>query len=352
MSVDRAAADEMMQIEGDWCYYYVSGEGGQKHIINSAQKRVIGKKGTAEQGKENDGRNPMIGGNMELKGTRTEKNLWAAFVAESQVRNMYIYFADAAREAGLHDVADVFYELAANEGEHANKEFEFLGGIGDVRANIEKAAEWEHREHQEVYPEFARGAREEGFCEIADFFERMSKVEGTHEQRCQDLLKSLDGIEKFKGRTVLRSSTAMAQTTLPNQANIAGFVHGGDLIKMMDSAAGVAAVRHCQKDVVTARVQQINFHRPVRVGSLVLINAQLTFVSRSSTEVRVELDTESPLTGKRSRALTAYFIMVAVDKDGNPTEVPPLLISTEEQEKLFNEGKARYEAHKQSMAEN
>ena len=179
----------------------------------------------------------MLERQMELKGTKTERNLWAAFAAESQARNRYIYFADAARETGHHDVADVFYELAANEGEHAKKEFEFLGGIDDVRSNVEKAAGHEHHEHEKVYPEFARVAREEGFPEIADFFERMSKVEGTHEQRCLDLLKSLDGIEQFQGRTVLRSAIAMAQTTLPNQANIAGFVHGGDLMKMMDSAA-------------------------------------------------------------------------------------------------------------------
>lgn len=287
---------------------------------------------------------------MELKGSKTEQYLWTAFAAESQARNRYIYFADAAREAGLHDIADVFYELAANEGEHARKEFEFLGGIGDVRSNIQEAAEGEHSEYERFYPECAQVAREEGFLEIADFFQRMSEVEGTHEQRCLALLRSLDGLEEFRGRTVLRSATAMAQVTLPDQANIAGFVHGGDLMKMMDNAAGVAAVRHCQKNVVTARVQEINFYRPVRVGSLVLINSRLTFVSTSSMEVRVEVHTESPITGKRSHALTAHFIMVAVDKDGNPTEVPPLLISTEEQERLFSEGKARYEGYKKSTA--
>jgi len=146
---------------------------------------------------------------------------------------------------------------------------------------------------------------------------------------------------------VHRSATAMAQTTLPHQANTLGFVHGGELMKMMDNAAGVAATRHCQKNVVLARVEEMNFHRPVRVGSLVLTNARLTFVSRSSMEVKVEVETESPLTGKKSPALTAYFVMVALDKEGNPTEVPPLLISTEEQEILYKEGKARYERHKE-----
>ena len=245
-------------------------------------------------------------------------------------------------------MADVFYELAANEGEHAKREFEFLGEIGDVRANVKKAADYERHEHMKIYPEFAKVAKEEGFVEIADFFERMSRVEGTHEQRCMDLLKSLDGIEEFKGRTVLRSLTTMAQTTLPNQANIAGFVHGGDLVKMMDGAAGVAAVRHCQRNVVTARVQEISFYHPIRVGSLVVINAQLTFVSHSSMEVRVNVHAESPLRGTRTHVAMAYFIMVAIDENGQPTEVPPLLISTEEQQRLFEEGKSRYEAYKKS----
>ncbi|MFC2039320.1 ferritin family protein, partial [Chloroflexota bacterium] len=302
--------------------------------------------------KANEKHDQVTGEAMEIEGTRTEENLWAAFAAESQVRNRYIYFADAAREVGLHNVADVFYELAANEGEHAKREFELVGGIGNVRANIEKAAEWEYREHAEIYPQFAQVAREEGFSEIANLFERMSEVEASHRQRCLDLLKDIDGVEEFKGRTVLHSATAMAETTLPHQANLAGFVHGGELMKMMDSAAGVAAVRHCQKNVVTARVEEINFYQPVRVGSLVLVNAQLTFVSRSSMEVRVELDAESPLSGKRSRALSAHFIMVGVEKDGNPTEVTPLLISTEEQQRLFNEGKARYLAQKRTRAKN
>jgi len=285
---------------------------------------------------------------MELKGSRTEANLRSAFVGESQARSRYLYFADAAREKGLHDVADVFYELAANEGEHGKQEFNFLGGIQDVKANIARAAEHELHEHEIVYPEFARTAREEGFPEIGDFFERMGRVEGAHRQRLLDLLRSIDGTEEFKGRTVARSATTLAQITSPAQANTAGFVHGGELMKMMDNAAGVAAVRYCQKDVVTARVEEINFHQPVRIGSVVLLNARVIFVSRSSMEVRVEVEMESPLHGKRSQALSAHFIFVAVDKEGKALEVPPLLISTEEQEKLFNEAKARHDARRKA----
>ena len=289
---------------------------------------------------------------MKLAGTKTEKNLWIAFAAESQAHTKYVYYGDIAREAGLHDIADVFYELSANEEEHARKELEFLGGIGEVGVNIEKSAQGERLEHEDVYPRFAREAREEELIEIAAFFERVGHVEATHEQRCRDLLKSLDGSEKFEGRTVLRSTTHMAQVMLPAQANPAGFVHGGELMKMVDNAAAVAAVRHCQRNVVLARVADIQFLRPVPVGSLVLIDARLTFVSRSSMEVTVELNTESLHIGEKNRALTACFIMVAQDEDGKPTEVPPLLISTEEQERLYEKGKARYEEYKKSKQPN
>ncbi len=285
---------------------------------------------------------------MDLKGTQTEKNLQAAFAGESQARNRYIFSGQIAREAGLDDVADVFFELAENEGEHARREFEFLGGLGDVKANIKKAIQGEHLEKEKIYPTFAKIAREEGFAEIADFFEKITKVEGTHEKRLQDLLKSLEGKKEFKGKTVMHSEVKMAQVMLPDQANPSGYVHGGEIIKLIDNAAGVVTARHSQQDVVLARVAEINFLAPVEVGNLVLVHAYLTFTSRSSMEVRIDLDAESLVTGERHRANVAYLIMVAIGEDGKPTEVPPLLISTEEQEKLFEEGRARYEAHKKS----
>ena len=286
---------------------------------------------------------------MNLRGSKTEENLKAAFAAESEARNRYIFFGDQARAAGLSHAADVFHELAANEGEHAKGEFDFLGGLGEIRANIEMAAEREHWEHENIYPNFARMAREEGFTEIADFFERMAKVEGIHEQRFRDLLKDLDGIEPFKGKTVLHSQTRMAQVILPGQANTSGYGHGGELMKLIDIAAGVAARRHSGKSVVTASVEELSFHKPVRIGSLVLIDARLTFVSRSSMEVKVEMDAEQPGSGERDRAVTAVFIMVAMDQNGRPAEVPPLLVSTEEQHRFYEIGKNRYDKYKEAQ---
>jgi len=285
---------------------------------------------------------------MELPGSKTERNLNAALAREAQARNRYLFSGDLAREAGLHHIADVFYEMAANEGEHAQKEFEFLGGLGDVRSAIEKAAQGERLECRNIYPAFAREARKEGFTRIAEFFERMSHAEGVHEERLRALLKDLDGVEAFRGKTVLRSATTVAQVTLPDMANPAGFVHGGELVKMIDNAAGVAAARHSQKNIVLARVAEIQFLHPVRVGSFVLIDARLTFTARSTMEVTVNLDAESPRSGKRRRAVTAVLIMVALDEKGRPAEVPPLLISTEEQQRLYEQGKNRYEAYKKS----
>lgn len=283
---------------------------------------------------------------MELKGSQTERNLRAAFAAESQARNRYVCYGDAAKDTGHPDVANIFYELAANEEEHARKDLEFLGFVGDLQRNLEESVAGEHLESEEIYPRFARIAMEEGFTEVGDFFERMTAVEATHEQRCRTILRSLETGEAFRGRPVLHSHTQMAQVTSPNQANPAGFVHGGELMKLIDNAAGVAAVRHSHENVVLVRVADIQFHEPVRVGNLVLLDARLTFVSRTSMEVRVVLEAESTRSGKRRLAVTAHLIMAARERDGQPAEVPPLLISTEAQQRFHDEGKARYEAYK------
>jgi len=139
---------------------------------------------------------------------------------------------------------------------------------------------------------------------------------------------------------------SLIQVMLPHQGNIAGNVHGGEIMKMMDTAAGVAAARHAHSNVVTAKVEELNFLRPVQIGELVFAHASLIFVSHTSMEVRVEVETENLVTEERHKALTASFIYVALDQTGKPTEVPPLLITTEEGQRLFEEGRKRYEARK------
>ena len=283
---------------------------------------------------------------MKLQGTQTEKNLRKAFANECQARSRYLFSAQVAREAGMHDTADIFTELAANEGEHARQEFEFLGGLGDVPSAIESAIQQEELEERNVYPAFARQARKEGFDSIAAFFERMAAVEGIHAQRLRDLLAAVKGEAAPPGRTAHHSTVHMAQVMMPDQANPSGYVHGGELIKIADNAAGVVAARHANRDIVLARVADIRFLAPVEVGNLVVTHGFLTFVSRSSMEVSVTMDVESLMTGEKSRALEACLIMVAIDDNGRPTAAPPLLISTEEQQLRYETGKARYEAYK------
>ena len=141
---------------------------------------------------------------MELKGSKTEQNLLAAFAGESQARNKYTYFATVAKEEGFEQIAEIFLETAENEREHAKKEFDFLKGIGATNANLKVAAEGEHYEWTQMYPEFERVAREEGFSEIADFFKEVGEVEEEHEKRYLALLKNLEGGKVFKKDKVVR----------------------------------------------------------------------------------------------------------------------------------------------------
>jgi rubrerythrin len=147
-----------------------------------------------------------IGGNnqMELKGSKTEKNLLAAFAGESQARNKYTYFASAAKKEGLEQISSIFLETADNEKEHAKRGFSFLKGIGDTKANLKAATGGEHHEWTGMYPEFERVAREEGFTQIADFFHEVAEVEEQHEKRYNALLKNLEEGKVFKKDEVVK----------------------------------------------------------------------------------------------------------------------------------------------------
>ena len=129
---------------------------------------------------------------MELKGSKTEANLWEAFAGESQARNKYTYFASAAKKAGYEQIAAIFEETAANEKEHAKMWFKALGGIGDTKANLAAAAEGENSEWTSMYPRMAQTAREEGFDHLAYLFEAVAAIEKEHEERYRKLLANLE----------------------------------------------------------------------------------------------------------------------------------------------------------------
>lgn len=135
---------------------------------------------------------------MDLKGSKTWKNLEAAFAGESQARNKYTYFASVAKKEGYQQIAAIFQETADNEKEHAKMALKFMEGIGDTKANLKAAAEGENYEWTSMYKEFAATAREEGFAEIAHFFEKVGEVEADHEKRYLALLENLEQDKVFK----------------------------------------------------------------------------------------------------------------------------------------------------------
>ena len=131
---------------------------------------------------------------MELKGSKTEKNLMAAFSGESEARNKYTYYASKAKKDGYVQIAKLFEETAANEKEHAKIWFKLLkDGIGATADNLADAASGENYEWTEMYPTFAKEAKEEGFDHIAYLFEQVAKIEKEHEERYKKLLANIEG---------------------------------------------------------------------------------------------------------------------------------------------------------------
>ena len=129
---------------------------------------------------------------MELKGSKTEKNLWAAFAGESQARNKYTYFASVAKKEGYEQIAAIFEATANNEKEHAKMWFKALGELGNTAENLLHAAIGENYEWTEMYEQFAQEAEEEGFTKIAAQFRMVAKIEKAHEERYRALLNNVE----------------------------------------------------------------------------------------------------------------------------------------------------------------
>ena len=136
---------------------------------------------------------------MELKGSKTEKNLQEAFAGESQARNKYTYYASRAKKEGYEQIAAIFLETAENEKEHAEIWFKYLhgGAVPTTEVNLKDAADGENFEHTEMYKRMAQEAREEGFMEIAAKFELIGKIEAEHEKRYLKLLENVKGGKVF-----------------------------------------------------------------------------------------------------------------------------------------------------------
>ncbi len=135
---------------------------------------------------------------MELKGTKTERNLMEAFAGESQARNKYTYFASVAKKEGYQQIAAIFEETANNEKEHAKLWFKALGELGDTAANLAAAAAGENYEWTDMYDRFAKEAAEEGFTALAAQFRMVAAIEKTHEERYRKLLANVEMQKVFE----------------------------------------------------------------------------------------------------------------------------------------------------------
>ena len=129
---------------------------------------------------------------MNLKGTKTEQNLWAAFAGESQARNKYTYFASVAKKEGYEQISAIFLETAENEKEHAKLWFKALGELGDTPTNLKHAAEGENYEWTDMYDRMAKEADEEGFHDLAEQMRGVAAIEKSHEERYLALLKNVE----------------------------------------------------------------------------------------------------------------------------------------------------------------
>jgi uncharacterized protein (TIGR00369 family) len=144
-----------------------------------------------------------------------------------------------------------------------------------------------------------------------------------------------------KPKTVRASHISIAQLMQPEHANNLGNVHGGWIMKLVDEAGALACMRHAQHRVVTVAIDSMVFRQPIRIGDLVILNAEVTYSGSTSMEAEVQVTAENPITGERTHTNTAYVVYVALDNEGNPVQVPQLKAETDEQKRRMQSAKER-----------
>lgn len=142
-------------------------------------------------------------------------------------------------------------------------------------------------------------------------------------------------------KPVRASRINIAQVMQPEHANNLGHVHGGWIMKLVDEAGALTCMRHAQRRVVTVAIDSMEFRKPIKIGDLVLLAAEVTYAGHTSLEAEVLVHAENPISGERIETNTAYLVYVALDEDGRPTAVPPLLAETEEEQRKLEEGRKR-----------
>lgn len=150
-------------------------------------------------------------------------------------------------------------------------------------------------------------------------------------------------MSKLQEKPVSASRISLAQLMGPEHANIRGNVHGGWIMKLVDEAGALACMRHSQQRVVTVAVDMMLFRQPIRLGDLVTLTAEVSYVGTTSMEVDVHVEAENPVTGERTYTNNAYLVYVALDDEGKPVPVPGLIPETDEQQQRMEEAKKRQE---------
>jgi acyl-CoA hydrolase len=163
---------------------------------------------------------------------------------------------------------------------------------------------------------------------------------------------TLDGSNsRSEGKPVRDSQVVMARQMMPDDANPWGDVHGGAVMKMVDEAAGSAAIRHARCRVATAAIDYMSFLHPVHIGDMVTVSASVNDVGRTSMEVGVKVESENMLTGERNHTSSAYVVMVALDDEGHPKAVPPIIAETPDEKRRMAAAKIRRAQRKRLEAE-
>ncbi len=144
-------------------------------------------------------------------------------------------------------------------------------------------------------------------------------------------------------KPVSASRVTLSQLMHPEHANLLGNVHGGWIMKLVDEAGALACMRHAQRKVVTVAIDSMVFRQPIRLGDLVIINAEVSYAGRTSMEAEVHVIAENPVTGERTHTNTAYLVYVALDDHGRPTTVPGLKAETEEEKLRMQKAEERQE---------
>ncbi|HDL17859.1 MAG TPA: acyl-CoA thioesterase [Bacteroidetes bacterium] len=149
--------------------------------------------------------------------------------------------------------------------------------------------------------------------------------------------------KQLQGKPVSASKVEMTELVLPGQTNTLGNIFGGRVMQLIDIAAGVAAMRHARKTVVTVFIDQLHFKNPIKMGQIMILHARVEFTGNTSMEVGVDVFSEDPLTGEQTHATTAHLTFVALDQSGKPAPVPPLILETAAEKRLFEEAGKRRE---------